>query len=289
MNNMNNNDKVNTLFQRVSDGINDVFVSEDFREYLRVMSRFHTYSARNSLLILMANPNATLVAGYQSWIKNFGRYVKKGEKGIPIFAYTPFTCIEKTAMHDEAGGSIITETQREVSAYKVVHVYDISQTEGTPLPVIAKELSSSVQDYEVLLDTIKLISPYSIKFESLDRIKGYCDPDNGLIVINRGMSESQTLKTLIHEVVHALKHSKSSVFYDDENDRIEEEIEAECCAFVVCEHYGVDTSEYSFPYMAAWSKDKDSSCLLRLCKSIQIISDDIISKIEHYSIAQKVT
>ena len=278
---MNGSDKVKLLYDRVSSGLNDVFMSDNFRDYLRVMSRFHTYSARNSLLILMANPNATLVAGYQAWIKNFDRYVKKGEKGIPIFAYTPFTCIEKTETYDNAGNVVEQQLEKEISAFKVVHVYDVAQTEGTPLPVVAKELKSSVDNYRMLLNAIRQISPFSINFEYLERIKGYCEPEQRRIVVNRGMSESQTLKTLIHELVHALRHTSTSSFYIVSGSRIEEELEAECTAFVVCDHFGVDTSEYSFPYMAAWSKDKASYDLLEICKHIQVISDDIISKIDY--------
>lgn len=278
---MNRNERVKQLYERVSKGINEVFMSENFKEYLKIMSRFHTYSARNSLLIQMVNPNATLVAGYQAWMKNFDRYVRKGEKGIPIFAYTPMTNIETTFVSDEYGNTVETQTKREVSSYKVVHVYDISQTEGTPLPEIAKELHSSVDNFKTLMETVKGISPFSIRFEHLDRIKGYCDPSNRLIVINKGMSESQTLKTLIHEVVHAHKHAGLTQYGIDNDSRIEEEIEAECTAFIVCEHYGIDTSEYSFPYMAAWSKGKTSCDLLKICKGIQILSEDLISKIDY--------
>lgn len=282
-NKMNRNDKARLLYERVSDGIDEVFKSDNFKNYLKVMSRFHTYSARNSLLILMTNPNATLVAGYKAWVKNFNRYVKKGEKGIPIFAYSPVTCIENKERSDETGNTVIEQTEREVSAYKIVHVYDIAQTDGTPLPNVAKELNSSVYNYSLLLNSIRRISPFSISFETLDRVKGYCDPDKRQIVVNKGMSEAQTLKTLVHEIVHALNHSKAIDSFMDDRNRTEEEVEAECTAFVVLEHYGIDTKDYSFPYIAAWSNGKDSYDLMEVCKRIQVLADDMISKIDTVS------
>ena len=210
--------------------------------------------------------------------QEFYRHVKKGEKGIPIFAYTPYTCVEKERAFDSAGKEVVKEIEREVAAYKVVHVYDINQTDGEPLPVIAKELEYNVNNYDVLFQALTAVTSYRVTFEDLERVKGYCDPDRHLIVINKGMSESQTIKTLAHEVVHSTEHAVPTALYRDTGSKADQEVEAELAAYVVCEHYGIDTSDYSFPYITVWGRQASPEDLLNICSRVQHYANNIIQK-----------
>ena len=281
MSTMNSEEKAALLHKRIRNGLKEVFESGSFSDYLKIMSRFHTYSVRNTLLILMANPNATLVAGYKAWSRNFNRYVKKGERGIPIFAYTPSKQTVEKELTDSSGKITVKKEEVIVPAYKVVYVFDISQTSGAPLPEPVKELRGKVDNYTSLLNSLRIVSPFPIEIRLIDGAKGFCDPDKKQIIVNTGMSEQQTVKTIIHEMVHAIKHVQPSYIPSGNNDRSVEEIEAECVAFVVCEHYGIDTSEYSFPYIAAWSRGKELDDLLEICHSIQQLAEEIIDKIDN--------
>ena len=272
----NRDEKAVALIERVTFGIRDYYESDSFKEYLRTMSKFHNYSARNAFLILMANPDATHVAGFTSWKYNFKRHVKKGEKGIPILGYAPkkITVGEETI--NEKGEKTTEQVEKLIPGYKVVYVYDISQTEGEPLPELTKELTGSVDRYDTMLHSIEEITPFPISFEELDSgKKGYYDPLGQCIVVNKGMSEQQTIKTLIHEITHSVKHA-----IDDDTKRIDQEIEAECTAFIVCEHFGIDTSDYSFPYIAAWSKSKTLDELIEKSDDIFEFSNSLIVDIE---------
>ena len=293
------NDKVKGLFDRLEQGVKDVFESDKYREYLSHMAKFHSYSARNSLLILLQRPNASYVAGYNSWIKDHKRHVMPGEKGIQILGFTPYKHSYLQDKKDSQGKPILDhngkivkeEITKKIAAFKPVYVYDISQTDGEPIPHLAKELIGSVNSYEDMMASLKKISPYPISFEEMNgEKKGYCSYLDNKIAIKTGMSEQATIKTAIHEITHAIAHAPKQ----DENgkdiilDRQTEEVQAESTAFVVCEHFGIDTSDYSFPYLAAWSGSKELSVLQSSLDTIQKHSSKLINEIDsNLSLLQK--
>lgn len=285
------NDKVKGIFDRLEQGIKGVFESDKYREYLIHMSKFHSYSARNSLLILMQRPDASYVAGYNSWIKDHKRHVMPGEKGIQILGFTPYKRSYLQDKKDDQGQPIFDrngkpeqeEVVKKVAAFKPVYVYDISQTDGEPMPELTTELQGSVKSYDDMMETLKNLSPFPIQFEEMSGSKkGYCNYAEEKIAIKSGMSEQAIIKTAIHEITHAIAHTPQQ----DENgkeilkDRQTEEIEAESTAFVVCEHFGIDTSDYSFPYLAAWSGSKELTVLQNSLDAIQANASNLIKEIE---------
>jgi len=261
--------------EQLEHGIMGVFDSDRYKEYLQVMSKFHNYSFNNTMLILMQMPGATRLAGFQTW-KKMGRYVKKGEKGIKVIAPAPY---KKTI---EENGE---EKEIVVPSFKIVSTYDISQTDGKPLPDIApNELVGDVQDYENLFAALEKISPFPIGFDNFDgEAYGFCDYQQGRIAIRPGLSELQTVKTTIHEIAHAKMHEAHNPVLEDEPpkvDRRTREVQAESVAFAVASHFSVDTSEYTFPYVAAWSSGRE---LKELRSSLEMIRDtaaDIIDKVD---------
>ena len=280
-------DKTQTLLKQAEKGIKEVFESSKFRQYLKTMSLFHNYSPRNTMLIMQQNPNATLVAGFEAWKKS-NRYVKRGEKGIKIIAWAPRSVEVETKIKDENGNYILDEkgkektalTRQQIPNYKAVTVFDVSQTQGEPLPKLTNELKASVKNYTDYYNSLVKISKYSINFadESVlgTGVKGNCDFLNNTINIKKNMSESQTIKTLVHEIAHSRLHS-------DINDKItqqQKEIEAESVAFVVCEHLGFDTSDYSFPYLAAWSAEKELKVLENSLSNIQREANALITEFD---------
>lgn len=276
-------DRTKELLDLAEKGILDVFESQKYREYLTAMSKFHSYSARNVALILAAQPDASMVAGFKKWNKEFGRYVKKGEKGIPIIGYS--TKRIQVPATDSKSGEIIRDdnnkpktVEKKIPQYYVTHVFDVSQTDGDPLPSLTSELTNDVDGMERLKQALSTTSSYTIKYADLkDSLKGYCHFENEEIVIKEGMAPAQTLKTTIHEIVHAELHQPGQ---NQGTDRRTAEVQAESVAYVVCDHYGVDTSEYTFPYLAAWSSGKE---LRELQASLNIIrdkADDLITRID---------
>ncbi|MCX3905396.1 ArdC-like ssDNA-binding domain-containing protein [Enterococcus faecium] len=245
------NNKTAELLSQAEEGIKEVLSSDKYKNFLRVMSKFHNYSLNNTLLILMQNPNATHVAGYKTWKNSFNRQVNKGEKSIKIIGGRPY----KRKVEEIKNGQK-EEKEVEGISFFPVSVFDVSQTSGEPLPQLMNELSGEVKNYPELYVALKQSTNFSIEFADIQGgTKGYCSPLEKKIVLNNGMSQAQTIKTLIHEITHADLHAPEF----DKNSSIRttkstKEVEAESTAFVVCEHYGIDTKDYSFPYLAAWSR-----------------------------------
>ena len=285
-----NNDKLKELLEQAEQGTKAVFESENYRNYLAIMSKFHSYSFRNSLLILMQKPEATHVAGYAAWKKKFNRQVQRGESGIQIVGYSPRKVNVEQEKKDSSGNTIIgadgkpvmEKVTRQVPSYVPVSVFDVSQTEGEPLPQLVNELNGSVEAYQDLMQAIRDVSPFPVSFEEIQGgAKGFCDPVTQRIVIQQGMSEAQSVKTAIHEVTHADLHApEQNLILADRTDRRTREIEAESTAFVVCEHYGIDTSDYTFPYLASWSSSKELAELQSSLETIQKQAGDLIDKID---------
>ena len=338
--------QVREITDKLEQGIKELFESERFKEYLRTMSKFYHYSFSNTLLIAMQKPEATYVAGYTSWQRNFDRQVMKGEKGIKILAPAPYKAKEEREKIDpstqkpvlDADGKPITETVEVMRpAFKVVSVFDISQTDGKELPdIIVDELSGSVENYAAFFEALKQESPVPIAFEDIPGgAKGYFSPVENRIVIQEGMSEIQTIKTAIHEIAHAKLHSidrpepepawkivmisdggtkrdflsgfaseteaneaaeREGWRFVDENrfewrlevekdtsavqemrkDRHTKEVEAESVAYTVCQRYGIETSDYSFGYIAGWSSDKETKELKGSLETIRKTAAEMI-------------
>ncbi len=285
--------KVQEITQKLEEGIKDVFESEKYKEYLTTMSKFHHYSLNNAMLIAMQKPDATLIAGYQAWQKNFDRHVKRGEKGIRILAPAPYKIKEEREKTDPVTGEIvldkngmpvIEEVEVKLSAFRVVPVFDVSQTEGKELPDIGvSELSGSVEDYEDFMQALTEISPVPIGYEQIDGdAKGYFHTEEHRIALQEGMSQSQTVKTAVHEVAHAKLHDRELNSDLEETilkDRNTKEVEAESVSYTVCQHFGIDTSDYSFGYIAGWSSGKDMKELKSSLDTIRKTSSELITGI----------
>ena len=342
--------QVREITDKLEQGIKELFESERFKEYLRTMSKFYHYSFSNTLLIAMQKPEATYVAGYTSWQRNFDRQVMKGEKGIKILAPAPYKAKEEREKIDpstqkpvlDADGKPVTETVEVMRpAFKVVSVFDISQTDGKELPdIIVDELSGSVENYAAFFEALKQESPAPIAFEDIPGgAKGYFSPVENRIAIQEGMSEIQTIKTAIHEIAHAKLHSidrpepepawkivmisdggtkrdflsgfasetaaneaaeREGWRFVDENrfewrleveedtsavqemrkDRHTKEVEAESVAYTVCQRYGIETSDYSFGYIAGWSSDKETKELKGSLETIRKTAAEMIDSID---------
>ncbi len=285
-----NDDKLKELLERVNQGTKEVFESDRYRNYLATMSKFHFYSFRNSLLIHMQKPEASYVAGYAAWQKKFNRQVQRGENGIQIVGYAPGKVNAEQEKKDNSGkpilgadGQPMKETvTRQIPSYTPVSVYDVSQTEGGPLPQLINELNESAEAYQNLMQAIREVSPFQISIEDIKgAAKGFCDPMAQKIVIQLGMSEAQSVKTAIHEVTHAdLYAPEVNLSLNNRTDRRTREVEAESTAFVVCSHYGIDTSDYTFPYLASWSSTKELKELQNSLDTIQKQAGELIDKID---------
>ena len=287
-------EKLKEITDRLEQGITELFESERYREYLRVMSKFHNYSINNTLLIAMQKPDASLVAGFSAWKNNFGRNVMKGQKGIKIIAPSPFKIrqeVEKIDPHTQKpiigkdGKPVTEEKEVKIPAYKVVSVFDVSQTEGKELPDIAvDELTGDVDRYKDFFAALEKTSPVPIAFENIGGgSHGYYHLEDKRIAINEGMSELQTLKTAIHEIAHAKLHDIDLNAPKDEQPRVDRrtrEVEAESVAYTVCQHYGLDTSDYSFGYVAGWSSGRELSELKSSLETIRSAAAEIINSID---------
>ena len=288
-------EKLKEITDRLEQGITELFDSERYKEYLRVMSKFHNYSFNNTLLIAMQKPDASLVAGFSAWKNNFGRNVMKGQKGIKIIAPSPFKIrqeVEKIDPHTQKpiigkdGKPVTEEKEITIPAYKVVSVFDVSQTEGKELPDIAvDELTGDVDRYKDFFAALEKTSPVPIAFENIEGgSHGYYHLEDKRIAINEGMSELQTLKTAIHEIAHAKLHDIDLNAPKDEQqphvDRRTREVEAESVAYTVCQHYGLDTSDYSFGYVAGWSSGRELSELKSSLETIRSAAAEIINSID---------
>ena len=282
-------DKLKEITDRLEQGITELFESERYKEYLRVMSKFHNYSFNNTLLIAMQKPDASLVAGFSSWKNNFGRNVMKGEKGIKIIAPSPFTVKQEVEKTDPQTGKPVTEEKEiKVPAYKVVSVFDVSQTEGRELPDIAvNELTGDVDRFKDFFAALEQAAPVPVGFEKIEGgAHGYYHLEEKRIAIDEGMSDLQTLKTAIHEIAHAKLHDIDLNAPKEEQkprvDRRTREVEAESVAYTVCQHYGLDTSEYSFGYVAGWSSGKELAELRGSLETIRSTAAEMINAIDGY-------
>lgn len=286
--------------QKIEKGLENLFNSDKYQAYLKVLSKFHHYSFNNSLLIALQKPDATLVKGYQSWKNEFNRQVVKGQKGMIILSPMIVSKDEVKPVFNQATGEIALDptgkpvmrqyNKGEVIGFKTATVFDISQTDGEPIKGLElfdiDELTGKVQNFENILQGIKDISPIPIEFRKLEgEAKGYYSPLEKQIVINEGMSDAQTLKTVVHELAHAKLHDidhKNMSKEDQERygTRNSQEVEAESVAFVVCNNMGLDTSDYSFKYVASWSSGKEMPELKDRMNTIRSCSHEIISQLE---------
>ena len=288
-------EKLKEITDRLEQGITELFESERYKEYLRVMSKFHNYSFNNTLLIAMQKPDASLVAGFSAWKNNFGRNVMKGQKGIKIIAPSPFKIrqeMKKIDPHTQQpiigkdGKPVTEEKEITIPAYKVVSVFDVSQTEGKELPDIAvDELTGDVERYKDFFAALEKTSPVPIGFEQIaGGSHGYYHLEDKRIAIDEGMSEIQTLKTAIHEIAHAKLHDIDLNAPENEQqprvDRRTREVEAESVAYTVCQHYELDTSDYSFGYVAGWSSGRELSELKSSLETIRSAAAEIINSID---------
>lgn len=280
------------ITKQLEEGVKALFTSERYTEYLKTMSKFYNYSFNNTVLIALQRPEATLVAGYSAWQKNFHRQVKKGEKGIQIIAPSQRKEKELVEKFDpETNEPILgpdgqpeTEVvEHVVSDFRVVRVFDISQTYGEPLPELAiPDLTGQVQNFPLFLQAVKELSPVPIRFgETEGEAKGYYSNKKKEIVVKEDMSESQTIKTLIHEIAHAKLHDREVLEQTgEEKDQRTKEIEAESIAYTVCQYFGLDTSDYSFPYIAGWSDNLKMWELRTFMDAIRRTAGEFIKELE---------
>ena len=284
--------RVQELTDKLEQGLQDLFNSDSYRNYLSTMSKFHNYSFNNTLLIAMQKPDATLVAGYKALQKNFERHVNKGEKAIRILAPAPYKIKEERdkidpvtqeLLLDKDGNPQKEEVEITIPVFRAVSVFDVAQTDGKPIPELAgKELLSDVEGYQDMIRAVEAISPVPIELEEIaGDSKGYYDREAKRIAVQENMSESQTLKTMIHEVAHSKLHSKE-VEQDEQmrKDRNTKEVEAESVAYTVCQHFGIDTSDYSFGHIAGWSSGRDTKELRASMDTIRKTASELITGIE---------
>ena len=278
------------ITDKLEQGVQDVFQSDSYKELLNVMARMPHYSINNQILIAMqTSGQATMCQSFTGW-KQVGRYVKAGEKGIKIFAPAPYTIQKEMDKLDAQGkpvldsdGEPVKETQEvTVNTFKVVNTFDISQTDGKEIPTIGvDELSGDVDRFSALMDALTEVCPVPIAFEDIPGdAKGYYSQTEKRIAIQEGMSEVQTVKTVLHEMAHQKLHAKEVVAKSDDKSRRSKEVEAESVAFVVCQHYGIDTSDYSFGYVAGWSAGKETPELKTSLQTIRDAASQMISAID---------
>ena len=282
-------DELHQITDKLEKGVKDVFQSDKYKQFLNVMAKFPRYSVNNTMLIMMQRPDAQLCQSFTGW-KQMGRYVKKGEKGISILAPAPYKIErEQTKLDDkgrpvyDADGEPVKEkVEVTIRAFKVVKTFDLAQTDGKELPTIGpNELVGSIDGYPKLLQALQEISPVPVSFELIDGgAKGYYNLENKSIVIQDGMSEVQTIKTLLHEMAHQKLHDKDTVQEAKDITRNGKEVEAESVAYVVCQHYGINTSDYSFSYVAGWSEGKETPELKASLDKIRQTASEFIYQID---------
>ena len=285
-------ERVKALTEKLENGVKAVFESEDYARYLQAMSKFHHYSFGNCMLIFFQCPHASAVAGYTTW-KKMGRTVKKGEKGIQILAPCPFKALIEQNKLDDRGrivfgpdGQPETEsTLVNLTRFKIAYVFDVSQTEGKELPTIGvDELTGDVEGFDDIFSAVEALSPVPIHYREPQASKGCYNHLEQCIYINEGMSQVQTMKTLIHETAHAKLHalpvSAGIIMGTPVKDRRTREVEAESIAYVVCQHFGIDTSDYSFAYVTGWSRNKETPELKSSLDCIRNTSAEMIKATE---------
>ena len=297
-----NKDRMREIVDSIENGIKELFESDKYRQYLATMSRFHRYSVNNTMLIYMQRPDATHVAGFNKWRDQFGRNVLKGEKGIRIIAPTPYkkkieeikTDPETNApVLDADGKAIIEEKEIRIPMFKVVSVFDVSQTSGKPLPQLAADLSGNVQQYEVFMEALRRASPVPMEIKSVARdTDGFFSAKAQSITIRAGMSEVQTVCAAVHEIAHAKLHDYEhmteladdgeTILVPGEKSRNTEEVEAESISYAVCQYYGIETGENSFGYIATWSKGKELKELRASLETINKTASELITDIDRH-------
>ena len=298
-----NKERIKEITAGIEKGIMELFESDRYRNYLTTMSRFHRYSLNNVMLIHAQRPDATLVAGFSKWKNSFGRHVKKGEKGIQILAPTPYKIKvdkekldpdTKLPMLDDEGKPITEEKEVTIPMFKVVSVFDVSQTDGKPLPQISFSLTGDVAQYEFLMEALRRTSQVPITIELMEPgMDGYFHLEKQAIFLREGMSQVQTVCAAIHEMAHSRLHNyeKMTELADDgetllvsvEKDRNTEEVEAESISYAVCQYFGIETADNSFGYIATWSQGKELKELRASLETINRTSSELISGIEqHY-------
>lgn len=294
-------ERLKEITDSIETGIKELFESDKYKSYLQTMSRFHKYSFNNTMLISMQKPDATIVAGFNKWRDGFSRFVKKGEKGIKIIAPTPYKIKEEQEKLDpqtkapllDVNGKVQTEeVEVQIPLFRVVSVFDVSQTEGEPLPTLASNLTGNVEQFEVFMEAIKRTAPVPIEIMPLPKdTDGYYHTEEKRIAIREGMSEVQTISAAIHEVAHSLLHNremeKELQAQQNENtkpnkpkNRNTEEVEAESISFAVCSYYGIQTAENSLGYIASWSKGKELAELRASLETINKTSSELIIGID---------
>jgi hypothetical protein len=275
--------QIEAITKELEKGVNEVFTSQGYQTYLRTMAHFHTYSVNNSILIWMQRPDATLVAGYQAWKNEFNRTVRKGEKAIKIIAPIRRKKMYPVIIDNE----LVEDTGPKIVGWRAVAVFDIKQTFGDDLPFYMNDLlPGMVHDYERFEEALLLACPVPVSFETIESgAHGFYRPKDQDIVIASNLSQVQTIKTLLHEMTHAILHHADTE--DSQASRYQREVQAESVAYAVCSYYGIDTKEYSFPYIAGWSSSKDMEELKASLQIIRETTDHLITSIER--IRQPVT
>ena len=283
-----NKERLKEITDSIEAGIKDLFDSEKYKNYLRTMSKFHNYSFNNTMLIHMQNPEATRVASFNSWRDKFHRNVKRGEHGIKIIAPTPY--IKKVEemkrdpetnapMVDQNGEVIMEEKQIKIPRFKVVTVFDVSQTYGEPLPQLASDLSGDVQQFDIFMEALKRSAPVPMEVLPLaPNLDGYFSPTEQKIAIREGMSEVQTICAAVHEITHSILHNKEEKSEEKKSQRTQE-VEAESVAFSVCAYYGIETDENSFGYIASWSSGQELKELKASLETINRTAGGLINDI----------
>ena len=297
-----NKDRMREIVDSIENGIKELFESDKYRQYLSTMSRFHRYSVNNTMLIYIQRPDATHVAGFNKWRDQFGRNVLKGEKGIRIIAPTPYkkkveeikTDPETNApVLDADGKAIIEEKEIRIPMFKVVSVFDVSQTAGKPLPQLAADLSGNVQQYEVFMEALRRASPVPMEIKPVARdTDGFFSAKAQSITIRAGMSEVQTVCAAVHEIAHAKLHDYEhmteladdgeTILVPGEKSRNTEEVEAESISYAVCQYYGIETGENSFGYIATWSQGKELKELRASLETINKTASELITDIDRH-------
>lgn len=285
--------EIKEISEKLEQGVKELFESEKYKEFLHTMSKFHNYSLNNTMLIAMQKPDATLVAGYTAWQHDHDRHVMKGEKGIRIFAPAPYKIKEERdkidpvtnkPVLDENNSPVKEVVEVKIPAFKLVSVFDVSQTQGKELPTLGvDELLGDVEDYVHFFDALKRSCPVPVEFEKIaSGAKGYYHQEECRIAINEGMSEVQNVKTLVHEMAHQKLHAVENMDKELNLTRSAKEVEAESIAYVICQHYGIDTAEYSFGYLAGWSEGKDTPELKASLDRIRKASNEMINEIDSH-------
>lgn len=282
-------DRIKEITDELEKGIREVFESGKYEKYLKTMSRFHSYSMNNTLLIYMQKPDATLIAGYRSWQEKFQRNVLKGEKGIRILAPCPVKRIITKDVYDsnhlpvlDAEGKHLQRLEEiTIPAFKPVTVFDVSQTDGEPIPMLAQTLTGDVKDYPFFLEALQKASGSVIHFEKLPPgMDGFFNLKNKTITIRNDMSEIQTVCAMIHEITHSRLHDRSKIEKGAQKDSKTMEVEAESVAYAVCAYYGIETGSNSFGYIASWSKSKELPELKNSLETITRASSELIRDID---------